>query len=292
MIINSATLAAAFQSFQTLFNQAFQGVSPRWQKVAMRVPSLTKEEIYAWLNAFPKMREWIGDRVLRNLSTSDMKITNKDWEVTVEVDRNDIEDDRLGIYSPIIQQMGQSSGEQPDELVFALLALGFTTAGYDGQYFFDTDHPVAGASVSNYGGGAGTAWYLLDATRAIKPLVFQDRKPVQFVQMTKADDEVVFMSKKYRYGADSRNNAGFGLWQLAYASKDTLNAANYAAARAAMMGFKNDEGKPLGIRPSLLVVPPSLEGAARALLMMQKDATGADNPWYNTAELEVCPWLS
>ena len=78
MIINSATLAAAFQSFQTLFNQAFQGVSPRWQKVAMRVPSLTKEEIYAWLNAFPKMREWIGDRVLRNLSTSDMKITNKD----------------------------------------------------------------------------------------------------------------------------------------------------------------------------------------------------------------------
>ena len=42
-----------------------------------------------------------------------------------------------------------------------LVAAGFTSLCYDGQYFFDTDHPVgpneSPASVSNHGGGAGTA---------------------------------------------------------------------------------------------------------------------------------------
>lgn len=292
MIINQASLAAIFQSFQTIFNEAFEGAPSEYSRIAMRVPSMTKEEIYAWLNAFPKMREWVGDRVLKNLSVSDFKVTNKDFEVTVEVDRNEIEDDRIGIFSPIIRQMGQSAKEQPDELVFALLAAGFSTLCYDGQYFFDTDHPVGGASVSNFGGGNGDAWYLIDATRAIKPLVFQDRKAVQFVSLTDPTSQNVFFQKKYIYGADARNNAGFGLWQLAYASKDDLDAENYAAARAAMMSFKNDEGKPLGVKPSLLVVPPSLEAAGRALLVNQFNAAGASNPWYGTAELLVSRWMA
>jgi len=292
MIINQATLAAVFQSFQTLFNQAFEGAPTEWQKVAMRVPSMTATEIYAWLNAFPKMREWLGDRVLRNLSVSDFSLTNKDWEVTVEVDRNEIMDDRIGIFSPIVQEMGKSAKEQPDELVFAIMLLAFSQVCYDGQYMIDTDHPVGSGTVSNDGGGASHPWFLIDATRAIKPFVFQDRSPVQFVSLTNPTDSNVFMQKKYIYGADCRNNAGFGLWQLVYGSKDTLNATNYATARAAMMAFKNDEGKPLGIKPSLLVVNAPNEGAARSLLMKEKDAAGADNPWYQTAELMVSRWLS
>ena len=45
------------------------------------------------------MREWIGDREIQNLSASDYTIKNKDYELTVGVDRNDIEDDTLGIYN-------------------------------------------------------------------------------------------------------------------------------------------------------------------------------------------------
>ncbi|WP_261945385.1 Mu-like prophage major head subunit gpT family protein [Paenibacillus melissococcoides] len=37
------------------------------------------------------------------------------------MDRNDIEDDTIGLYNPIVQDMGQSAAAHPDELVFGLL---------------------------------------------------------------------------------------------------------------------------------------------------------------------------
>lgn len=290
MIINQAALASICKSFKTIFNEAFLGVAPEWEKVAMPVPSSTGTEEYGWLGAFPKLREWIGDRHVKNLKAHGYSIKNKDWESSVAVDRNNIEDDSYGVYRPLIAEMGRSAAAHYDELAMGMLPLGLTTLCYDGQYFFDTDHPVGSGSVSNHGGGAGTAWYLLDATRAIKPVILQKRKPAEFVSLDRPTDENVFMRKEYIYGVDCRDNAGFGLWQLAFASKQTLDASGYEAARAAMLAFKDDEGKPLGIKPSLLVVPPSLEGAARKLLA-ETDASGATNPWKGTAELLVTPWL-
>lgn len=291
MIVNQASLSALYKGFRTVFNESFEAVKSQHGRVAMVVPSTVREETYAWLGAFPSMREWIGERQVKNLDLQSYSIRNKDWESTIEVDRNDIEDDSVGIYRPIIAELGRTAAVHPDELVFGLIGKGFSTLCYDGQHFFDTDHPVGSGTVSNSGGGAGSAWYLLDTTRAIKPFIFQSRRSVEFVSKDRADDEQVFMRKKYVYGVDRRDNAGFGLWQLAYGSKQTLDAASYAAARAAMMAFKDSEGKPLGITPNLLVVPPSLEGAARAVLMAEHDAVGETNPWFNTAELLVSPWI-
>jgi phage major head subunit gpT-like protein len=292
MIINQASLTALYKSFQTIFNEAFAGADTFWSRVAMRVPSMTKEEVYAWLGAFPKMREWIGDRVIQNLALSNYSILNKEWELTLSAKRTDIEDDTIGVYNPMIAQMGMSTAQQPDELIAALIASGFATACYDGQYFFDTDHPAGSGTVSNSGGGAGTAWYLLDVSRPVKPFIFQERKPTEFIALDNPSDANVFLKNQFVYGAYRRNNAGFGLWQLAYASKQTLDADAYAAARAAMMSFKGDSGKPLGVRPNLLVVPPSLEGAGRGILMNERDASGATNKWRNTADLLVTPWLA
>lgn len=263
MIINQANLTQLYKSLRVLFQEAFDGVAPTWSRVAMEVPSTTREETYAWMGAFPRMREWLGERVVKNLSLHRYSILNKDWEVTVEVDRNDIEDDTIGVYRPIVQEMGRSAAVHPDELVWGLLPKGTTELCYDGKPFFATDHPVGTGTVSNFAGGTGTAWYLFDVSRAIKPLVFQSRRAPQFVSKDRPDDETVFMKRKFLYGADRRDNAGYGLWQLAYASKQALTAANYKAARAGMMARADDEGRPLGITPNLLVVPPSLEGEAR-----------------------------
>jgi len=291
MIINQASLSAIYRSFSTIFNEAFEGVKPLFDRVAMVVPSSTREHTYAWLGAFPKMREWLDERQIKNLELHSYTVANKDWETTIEVDRNDIDDDSIGVYNPILAEMGRSAAVHPDEIVFALLAAGFATACYDGQYFFDTDHPVGDTTVSNHGGGASTPWFLLDTTRAIKPLIFQSRREVEFVAKDKADDEDVFKRKKYVYGCDRRDNAGFGLWQLAFGSKVTLDAAGYKAARSAMMAFKDAEGKPLGIMPNLLVVPPSLEAEARELLISERTSSGATNTWRGSAEMLVVPWL-
>lgn len=292
MIINQTTLSGIYRAFSTLFNAAFEGAPSQWPLIAMEAPSAGRSVDYKWLGDMPTMREWLGDRMIKDLGAFRYEIVNKPYEVTIEVDRDDIEDDQIGVYNPIIQELGRAARAHPDQLVFALLAAGFTTLCFDGQYFFDSDHPVGTASVSNTGGGSGTAWYLLDCSRPIKPIILQVRKRPEFVAMDRPDDENVFMRKKFRYGVDDRKNVGYGLWQLAYGSKQTLDATNYAAARAAMMAFKNEAGVPLGVTPTHLVVPPSLESAGRSVVGVPYLTGGATNPWYNTAQLVVAPWLA
>lgn len=292
MIINQANLEGIYRTFSVIFNQALDTAESMYNLVAMTVPSGGKEMDYKWLGNFPMMREWIGDRVIKDLSAFDYSIKNKKFESTIEVDRDDIEDDQIGVYTPMIQGLAQAAKVHPDILVFSLLAAGLTTKCFDGKYFFAANHPVGKNSVSNYGSGAETAWYLLDLSRPIKPIVLQVRKRPQFVAMDKPDDSNAFMRGKYLYGVDDRKNVGFGLWQLAYGSKLELNATNYDAARSAMGSFKNEEGVPLGINPTHLIVPPTLEAAGKKVLDAQFDAAGASNIWYNTAKLVVVPWLA
>jgi phage major head subunit gpT-like protein len=291
MIINGSNLKLLQQGFNTLFNNAFTEAQSDFDKIAMIVNSTGSAENYGWMGKTTQFREWLGDRVIQNLSSSDYSIKNRSFEDTVGVDRDDIEDDRYGVYSPLFQQLGQDAKVHPDTLIFDLLKNGFTNTCFDGQYFFDTDHPVGTGTTSNHGGGSSTPWFLLDVSKAIRPFIFQKRRDYQFVAMDQANDEQVFNKKLYRYGSDARVNAGYGLWQMAYGSKQTLDVTNYAAARAAMSSVKSDVGKPLNIRPTLLVVPPSLEGAALQILNAEMVGNNT-NVYRGTAGLLVTPWLA
>jgi len=296
MIITPQILAAARIGFQTIFQRAFDGAPSDFEKIAMIVNSSSKQETYGWLGQATGFRKWLGDRIIQNLKAHGYTIVNEAFENTVGVDRDDIEDDALGIYTPMFEQLGLDAKAHPNELVFNLLKGGFSSTCYDGQYFFDTDHPVTvngvETSVSNFGGGSGTPWFLLDATKAVRPIIFQKRRDYQFVAMDKVDDEEAFSKKQLRYGVDCRVNAGYGLWQLAYAFKETLDKASFNEAFAAMQSCKGDNGKPLGIKPSLLVVPPSLRGAALEIAKAERDATGATNVNRDAVEVLVTPWLA
>lgn len=292
MIVNRESLSALYTGFKTSFNAAFSGVQSQWAKVATLIPSTTAQENYGWLGQFPKLREWIGDRQVKSLSASGYQIVNKDYEASIGVPRNDIEDDSYGVFSPLFASMGQAAAVHPDEIVFQLLAAGFTTTCFDGQYFFDTDHPVGAGVVSNTGGGAGAAWFLLDTSRPLKPLIFQKRQDYKLTSMIDENDEGVWMRKEYRYGVDARVNAGYGFWQMAYGSKQTLDAAAFNAAVVAMMSQKSDEGRPLGIKPTLLVVSPANRAAAMAIIEAETLASGASNTNFKAVELYVCEWLA
>ena len=291
MIINQSNLNDLFTGFKAAFNTGFRSATPQWQNIATLVPSTTKQEHYGWLGQFPRLREWIGDRQFKNMAAHDYTIKNKKFEGTINVLRDDLEDDTYGIYMPLLKEVGYAAATHPDELVYGLVGAGFATPCYDGQYFFDTDHPVDGVSVSNLQAGAGNPWFLLDTRRPLKPLIFQLRRDYDLKQMTARDDEAVFMRDEYRYGVDARVNVGFGFWQQAFGSKDTLDQTNFDAAMAAMLAFKSDEGRPLGINPNLLVVGPSNRAAARAVVTVPTLANGAANPNYQAAELLVVPWL-
>jgi phage major head subunit gpT-like protein len=297
MIINVDSLARLYTGFTAVFNAAFQDTQTWYEQAAMTVAATTRIMDYNFLLDFPMVREWIGDRQISSLEPKAFQVETKDWEATIEVDRNDIEDDQLGFYNPIVAALAQEARKHPEKLIADLLAGGFDTPCYDGQDFFSATHQVGDLTVSNIATGSDTPWFLLDTSRAIKPFIFQLRRPAQLVRMDRPDDEHAFMRKKLRYGVDYRGAAAYGLWQLAYASQDTLSPTTYAAARAAMMSVKNADGRPLGIKPSLLVVPPSLESSAREILQAQfiiGDPTigGAkSNVWQGTADLLVVPEL-
>ncbi|MDI6827248.1 MAG: Mu-like prophage major head subunit gpT family protein [Armatimonadota bacterium] len=61
-------------------------------------------------------------------------------------------------------------------------------------------------------------WFLLCTKRAIKPIIFQSRIPIEFSAL-EGNSENGFMRDKYVYGVRARYNVGFGLWQLAYGSQ-------------------------------------------------------------------------
>jgi phage major head subunit gpT-like protein len=297
MLVNAANLDSLRVGFKTTYQKGLGQASTAYQRIATVVPSSTKEQKYGWLGRVPNVREWIGARAVQNLMQADYSIREKALELTIAVDRDDIETDNLGIYGPMFEEMGQSTGAQWDLMCFAQLKAGFAANCYDGQFFFDTDHPVLDengvmTTVANTDGGAGTPWFLLDVSRSLKPVILQKRKDFQFTAMDAPTDQNVFMNKEFIYGSDARANTGYGFWQMAWGSKQTLNAANYAIARAALSGMKGDYGRPLGLMPNLLVVPPALESAARKLLNSEYAAGGETNEWKGTAELLVVPWLA
>ncbi len=291
LVVNKASLSILYQGFKTAFRTGFQNHEAMWQRIATVVPSNTSEEKYGWLGQWPRLREWIGDRFIKSLELYDYSIKNKKFESTVGVSKDSIEDDQYGIYSPLMQEMGRGAAEHPDELVFGLLKDGFTKLCYDGQYYFDTDHPVNDASVSNMQAGGGNPWFLLDTRRALKPLILQRRRDYDFKTMTDMNDEAVFMRDEYRYGVDGRLNVGFGFWQVAFGSKATLDQTNFDAAYAAMMSIESDEGRKLAIMPDLLVCGPSNRAAANALIEAQLKSGGESNTNFKAVDLLVVPWL-
>ena len=297
MLINKSNLQQIFINLKTTFNKAFEAAPSLWEKTTMKIPSGGSQNDYSWLSRFPKMREWVGEKVVKSLEGFKYTITNKRYEATIAVNRDDIEDDNLGIYAPMAQDAGYSAKQLPDELDAALKNGAFTGLCYDGQYFYDTDHPVGAGTDSNKGTAAlsaattaaaaasygaartaimtvtddegrplalvpdllevppaleatarlicesdkltdespnpyrgtatvlvnprltsSTAWFLHVTNRPLKPFIYQERKAPVFVSQTNMEADDVFMRGEYKYGAEARGNAGYGLWQLSYGS--------------------------------------------------------------------------
>lgn len=297
MDINIANLRGIYTSLSTLFNTAMAATPAFYQKVAMTVPSTTFSNEYPRLDDLPGFREWIGDRVAHDVGAALYSIQNRSFEKTIAIKRRMIEDDQIGIFTPIAAQYGQDGASFPDTLVWPLFKKGETTKCYDGQYYFDTDHPGYNEqgnqiSVSNYAAGAQPAWYLIDDTQVVKPMIWQTRKPIKLTQMFSETDPNVFWQDQYVWGADTRGNAGFGLWQMAFKSKLELTDVNFAAARTAMQSIRKRDGQIQAIRPTAILVPPTLEAAARKVVEAALINGGETNVWAKTARVEVIPHLA
>ncbi len=297
---SSALLASLYTGFRGEFHRVYSETPSDFANIATVISSTTSSSTYGWLGQFPSLQEWVGNRVIKDMQAHSYSITNKLHESTLGIKRTAIEDDEVGIYRPLFGEMGRAAKVFPDELCFGLLKKGTQTACFDGQSFFDTEHPVYASTdgsgpvtlASNFDEGTGPAWYLLDNSRIIKSVIFQERTQPDLQAITASDDEAVFMRDEYRYGIRYRCNVGFAFWQLAYCSKKPLTDENFNAAYDAMAALKADGGRPLGVRPTHLIVPTYLRTAAHEVCVVGRRGNGADNPNAGIVTAVVTPWLN
>lgn len=114
----------------------------------------------------------------------------------------------MGVFKPLISEMGQSARRHPDELIFDLLKSGFHTSCFDGSNFFAANHPVEidgrTVAISNLQAGTDPAWFLLDTSRAIRPIIWQEREKYEFQALDDANSKYVFINSEYFYGVQFR----------------------------------------------------------------------------------------
>ena len=114
---------------------------PAWvPRIAMRFDSDQPSEDYRWLGMSPVMREWAGGRAAQGYRTNAVTVINKIFEASVSVDMDDIRRDKTAQFMARIDDLPGRAQQHRAKLLTDQIILGESTACYDGQYFFDTDH--------------------------------------------------------------------------------------------------------------------------------------------------------
>jgi len=139
-LVANARYTAVKRGISRLFEMGFMSGMPYYPTICTEAPSEGADEEYAIGGTVKGMREWIGDRIFGQISSAEFTIKNKLWESSLKFERHDVDDDRLGLLSNTMQDLGEEARLHPDELLFSLVARGHSNECWDGQNFYDTDH--------------------------------------------------------------------------------------------------------------------------------------------------------
>ena len=226
MQITPAVIQALQTSFSTIFKSAYRDTPTFWARLATRVSSSTKTNTYGWMKRLLEMRKWVGPRVIQNMSANSYLLENEPYEATLGVDRDEIEDDALGLFDARVQELARVGARLPDQLVLAVLLAGETNLGFDNVAFFSTAHTLDPAG--------------------------------------------------------NQSNLG----------AIPFNPGGWAFVRATMQSYTGEDGRPLGVNPNLVVIPPEYEFMAKHIFNAEYAPGGGSNVLKNEASYLVIPELA
>jgi phage major head subunit gpT-like protein len=158
MEITQASLDIIFRAANLQFQQALLS-TPSWaDQIATTIPMATRQVTFGWMDRLPILREWVGNRVVNAATTHARNVTVKPFELTLALDKFDVRDDQMGIFSFGVQSMGEQARKWPDQQLARWLRSDASTVNsYDGVPQFSTVHPTNGGDVSgpSQAGGFG-----------------------------------------------------------------------------------------------------------------------------------------
>jgi phage major head subunit gpT-like protein len=183
----SVSLPEARTTFSMAFKKGLENPIPTmYQSLATVTSSSGASTKYPIMGQLTGMREWIGPRVYEDFSRYAYELTNKTFEKSVEVPIDAMEDDQLEGYAGIAEQIGEQARLWPDDLVLDAIQNGGSRLCFDGQFFFDTDHPVdpgnSGSSTyaNTFTSKALSSSNFGDVLKTMQQVVGRDGRPMGF----------------------------------------------------------------------------------------------------------------
>jgi phage major head subunit gpT-like protein len=150
MQITPASVRDLRVAISMLFANAKKGTMPVWSDFAARVASTTSSTSFPQHAALRRLRRWDGERKPVNGKAYDYRVTAEKFELTASIPLTEIEDDNIGSYNAMVEDMGMQSALWPDDLCFDALIAGETELAFDGKTFFANDHELKpGATIDN-----------------------------------------------------------------------------------------------------------------------------------------------
>lgn len=141
------------------------GQNPRWSQslqLANDLPTKGNTAKAKMASRAYGVHEWVDERHKAKIRHYDHTVEVKRWANALTLQYDDLEDEgmNLGQYKMLINEMGDDFVEHRHSLFTDLISAGFAaTLGtcYDGQFFFDTDHPLDDGSTQSNKGTAALA---------------------------------------------------------------------------------------------------------------------------------------
>lgn len=184
MPLDTASAVAVSRGVTKKFRREAKSTSTFYQRIASIEPSNGADENYGMLGSMPVVREYVGERVIHQLRASEYVLKNKEWEVSLGIKKTDISDDRLSLYDSPLRMLAQRAVRHQDKLAFEALQNGESTACFDGQFFFDTDH-----SWGDSGAQSNDLTKTVSSTSAVTEAEFLDSYEAARSQMFSITDD-------------------------------------------------------------------------------------------------------
>lgn len=139
--VNSENLKALDLTIKTTFRETKDNVknADMYKEFAEVVPSNTKVHGVLTLIDAPGMREFTDERIPGTISDVLYQVTHRKWESTLNVKREDIEDDNIGYIPAAVRKMVTKSKKHYTRLASAALDAGLSAKMSDGKAFFHAD---------------------------------------------------------------------------------------------------------------------------------------------------------
>ncbi len=180
MEITQGNLEAVFTGLKATFSEAVQSTeNEQIQRMMEVVPSTSGTEEYPVATLLGDLEEVLDEVTITSIGTFVQSVPNRTFARIVQVHRNDIADDNIGVYRPGVRQLGRRAALYPLRLAAEVLLAGFADQWIDGTTVFSANHEwVGGLSWANRSDVALTADNFESAATALELRTGPDGAPL------------------------------------------------------------------------------------------------------------------